>query len=226
MPIRGDELRPGDQVVVPTRWCEPPRYSQYVDLVDELLALPPEQTGRVYLYHIRAAWDDDIQVALRPHLSRMRRLYDYKQYDYLPFNLLRLLDPAQRERLKQVSLVGNHNVKLPAIWPVDEALVELLGLYTAEGCLTQHRRYRSVVLSFGAQEPALIKYTAELVERALSYKVRPTYVHQSARIVKISCDFVALLFEAVFKAGVCSTRKTVPPPVSYTHLTLPTIYSV
>ena len=217
-PVRGDELQLGDMVVVPAGWREPPAHVLEIDLIDVLLALPPEKTERVNLYNIRPAWTEDIRAALKPHLKRMLRLYDYKWYNCLPFNLLRHLEPEQIESLKTVCQVGNRSVKLSPQLPIDADLMTLLGLYAAEGCVTETRRpalsgaegYHALVYSFGVKGEGLINETVQLFERVFDYKVQLRHIHYTARTVKISSDFLSLLLTEVFGAGGSSSTKAVP----------------
>ncbi len=207
--VRGDELHTGDHVIVPRAWVEPPGYCPDIDLIDSMLALSPEATEKYYLYGARAALSEAVRTVLKPHLPRTLRWYDYRHYDYLPFNLLRHL-PADLVEPFKAALVGTHYGKLPARLPVTRALVELLGLYAAEGCIVHYKEHRSVAFSFGSHEPELTDYTVRLVQESLGLTVRPNYVHASANIVKVGASIVALLFEDILGAGCRSQAKRVP----------------
>ncbi|MFO3797080.1 MAG: hypothetical protein ACK8QZ_07320, partial [Anaerolineales bacterium] len=209
VPVRGDELQTGDYVVVPRAWVEPPEYLRQIDLVDSLLALPPQVTDKFYLYGVRPILNDEVRAALSPYLTRPTQWNDYLYYDYLPFNLLRCL-PADIVAHFKDAKIGTKYGKLPACLPVSQALVELLGLYAAEGCVVNSNGHRAIVFSFGAHEPELMDYAIRRIQEAFGYEARPIYVHASASTVKIGLEIIALLFEDVFGAGSDSGSKRVP----------------
>src|SRR5262249_27040888 len=59
-------------------------------------------------------------------------------------------------------------------------------------------------------EEELIDYSVRLVEDVFGYSVRPTYVHDTARTVKISAEIIAVIFEDILGAGKHSGSKRVP----------------
>ena len=215
-PIRGDELRKGSFVIVPRRsWPEPHNVQvQRLDLIEELLKLPQQLTRHVYLYHIREVLDDQqIVRALQRLVSRRYATNDYRYYDYLPFNLLRGLPHEGVARFKGVSSIGNRNHRMPTTLAVNQAMVELLGLYAAEGSLRRDRRrdHTAVVFSFGTHEQLLIDYTLRLIDQALGYQASCNRAHATASNVLISSRFIALLFEHVFQTGGSAGEKQVVP---------------
>ncbi len=209
VPVRGDELQTGDYIVVPRAWVEPPEYLRQIDLVDSLLALPPRVTDKFYLYGVRPMLNDEVRAALSPYLTRPTQWNDYLSYDYLPFNLLRRL-PADLVASFKDAEIGTKYGKLPARLPVSQALVELLGLYAAEGCVVHSNGYRAIVFSFGAHEPELMDYAIRRIQEAFGYEARPISVHASASTVKIGPEIIAVLFEDVLGTGSDSGSKRVP----------------
>ncbi len=209
VPMRGDELQPGDYVVVPRVWVEPPAYSRQIDLVDSLLALSPQVTDKFYLYGVRPVLSEAVRAALVPYLARPTQWYDYPHYDYLPFNLLRHLPSDLIERFKDAT-VGTKYGKLPARLPVSQGLVELLGLYAAEGCVIHDEEHRAIVFSFGSHETELTDYTVRRIQETFGYEAHPTYAHASANTIKIGPEIITVLFEDILGAGSRSDSKRVP----------------
>lgn len=211
VPVRGDELQTDDYVIVPRAWIEPPEYLWQIDLVDSLLALSPQVTDKFYLYSVRPILSEAVRAALTPYLARPTQWNDYLRYDYLPFNLLRRLPADLVERFKDAT-VGTKYGKLPARLPVSQALVELLGLYAAEGCVVHDKAkaHRAIVFSFGAHEPELTDYAVRRIQEAFGYEACPTYVHASANTVKIGPEIIAVLFEDILSVGSRSDSKRVP----------------
>ncbi|PIV25759.1 MAG: hypothetical protein COS37_09930, partial [Anaerolineae bacterium CG03_land_8_20_14_0_80_58_20] len=210
-PVRGDELRPGDYIAAPRAWVEPPVYIRSIDIIDTFLDLPPHSTEKFFLYGVRSALTETVKAALKSHLARPAAWNDFLYHDYLPFNMLRWLPAALTEAFKDVK-VGTKYCKLPARLPVSKALIELLGLYAAEGCVIYDgaRDHRAIVLSFGVHEPALMEYAIDLAQDAFGYQARSVYAHESARTVKLSAEIIAVLLEDVLRAGSRSNSKRVP----------------
>jgi|GEM_PF-1093 len=211
VPIRGDELQVGDYVVAPRAWVEPPSYRQEIDVLGAMLDLDPAATSKFYLYGVRHALTEEVRTALQPHLPRPYAWRDYQRYDYLPVNLLRHL-PAGLVEPFQSARVGTRYGQLPARLPITRSLVELLGLYAAEGCVVtnKERAHRSIVFSCGAHETDLTAYTVQQIQEAFGYTVRPNYSHSSANVVKVGASIVALLLEDILQAGSRSQGKRIP----------------
>ena len=209
--VRGDEIAEGDYVIVPRAWSEPPAYRQELDLVAELMALSPETTAKFYLYGVRSALSEAVRLALAPALRRPSRWNDYRHYDYLPFNLLRGL-PADLLEPFKAATIGTRYGKLPARLAVSQALVEVLGLYAAEGCVVHDgaKDHRAIVFSFGAHEPELAHHAARRIQEVCGYEARAVYVHESARVVKVGAEIFAVLLEDILAAGARSSAKRVP----------------
>ncbi|MGH9854967.1 MAG: ATP-binding protein, partial [Blastocatellia bacterium] len=211
VPVRGDELAEGDYLIVPRAWAEPPAYVQQIDLLGELLALAPEVTDKFYLYGVQGALTGAVRAALNPHLTAPARWNDFVHYDYLPFNLLRALPVEMAETFRKAT-IGTKYCKLPSRLPVTRALVELLGLYAAEGCVVHDSvaDHRSLAFSFGSHEKELIDHTVRSVADTFGYQVRSAYVHDTARTVKVGAEIIAVIFEDILGAGGRSTSKRVP----------------
>ncbi|MBI4769280.1 MAG: hypothetical protein HY784_02425, partial [Chloroflexi bacterium] len=211
VPVRGDELQPGDYVVAPRAWVEPSAYTRQINLVEALLDLPPHVTRKFYLYGVRPALTATMRAALAPDLARPAQWNDYIHYDYLPFNLLRELPQDLIDAFDE-AVVGTKYCKLPRHLAVNRALVELLGLYAAEGCVVydRGRDHRALVFSFSLHEPELTDYTVRLIQEAFGYEARPAYVHASAQTVKVGAEIVAVLFEDILGVGARSDSKRVP----------------
>ncbi|MGQ9489899.1 MAG: LAGLIDADG family homing endonuclease [Anaerolineae bacterium] len=211
VPIRGDELQEGDSIIVPAVWREPPAYAGELNLIDALLALPPTTTSKFYLYGVRAALGETVRAALAPSLARRSQWNDYRYYDYLPFNLLRDL-PADLRASFSTATIGTRHGKLPARLTITPALIELLGLYAAGGCIVcdRAREHRSVIFSFGGHEQELINYTVQRIEEVFGYEARAVYAHASTQVVKVGAEIFAVLLEDILGAGRCDHTRRVP----------------
>ena len=215
-PIRGDELAPGIFVVIPR--CSWPEGStpQTLDFIEELLQLPPDLTRKVYLYGIREAlMDHEVAKEVRQAIERRWHLGDYRRFNYIPFNLLRKLPRAAVTRLREHATIGNRNHQMSTRLQVTQALIELLGLYAAEGSFRRDRRkdHTAAVFSFGVHEDRLIDHTIRLIERVFGYPATRNAAHPTAVNVLIFSQFIALLFEHVFRVGSGAKGKRVPPIV-------------
>jgi len=211
VPIEGARLRIGDFVVVPRSGWRVPREIQELDIIDELLALPEHLTSSVYLYNVsEVVYDSEVKKALLNILPRKRRLYDYRHYNYMPLNLLRQLSPTIISKIKANCTIGNRNHRMPPKLRVDKKLIELLGLYSAEGCIRHDKNHCSLYFSFGSHEQSLAIYVRELIRDVFCYDASITAAHASALNVAVYSDFIALLFQHVFKSGSSTKTKCVP----------------
>ena len=206
--VRGDELKTDDFVIVPRAWAETPNYTQSIDLLGEMLNLAPEKTDKFYLYGVKNALTDEVRQSLREHLENQARWNDFVHYDYLPFNLLRHLSAELQQNFYQAS-IGTKYCKLPSCLAVNQSLVELLGLYAAEGCVTHDKNHRAIVFSFGSHETELIKHTVNLIKEVFGYEAKPTYTHETATTLKIGAEIVAVLLSDILKTGSRSNEKRV-----------------
>src|SRR3989344_7996400 len=219
-PIKGDELALGDQVAVPLTWPENKQTITSIDLVEELLALTPEETKSINLYGASKVLTKEhgrlVKHLLKnpsPQYSWQNVWHDYRRYDYLPFNIFRVLPSLLQAEIRKIATLGNKDrqrFRLPLQLPVQRELLELLGLYTAEGCLVKNGRSRRIVWSFGTHEKELIAYTQYLIEKAFGFKADIRYAHDTARTVVINSTLIALLFEKIFQSGTRSVSKQVP----------------
>ena len=212
IPIKGSSLKEGDFIVVPRNLPEPLKYLKKINLIEAFLSLPEKETEKLYLHNVKSELCKKILNKIKPYIKRKVRVYDYKKYDYFPFNLLRVLEKSEIKTLTKKATIGRFrgNFNLPAVLKVDRNLIELLGIYTAEGCIVCNGKNRSLVFSFGTSEKELINYTIHLIKKVFNYNVEPTYVHNSAILLKISSSFISELFEKIFLAGSKSQTKRIP----------------
>lgn len=218
-PIRGDELAVGSSVVVPKNFPEPKRVIAKINLIDAFLKLPKEQTSSINLYGVKSILTDDCKPFVKKycecragapvHWSNV--FHDFKRYDYLPLNVLRVFPEVIRARFFdcQIGNKRNDGFKLLAALPVGGDLLELLGLYTAEGTTLLGKTNR-VVWSFGTHETELIRYAARLIKNVFGYEANPHYAHETATTIQIDSPLAALLFNNILGAGRTSHEKRVP----------------
>lgn len=218
-PIRGSELSVGSSVVVPAVFPEPKKNITEINLLDAFLRVSSEKTKSLNLYGVKdVVVDPEVRAHLREYAKQWKPgrhfaniLQDFQRYDYLPFSAWRSLpEPIQRKFFScRIGNKRNNIFSLPVILPVGRELVELLGLYAAEGTSFVGKTNR-VVFSFGAHEAALIDYAAKLIQTVFGYAAVSHYAHESARTIQIDSLAVALLFQEVFGAGANSHTKKIP----------------
>lgn len=218
-PVKGDSLVVGDNVAVPLAWPEQDQVPTSLDLIEELLALPPQETTSINLYGAGRILTKEHGRLIKHILASFSHRHwsniwqDYRRYDYLPFNVFRTLPAHIQAEVKKIVTLGNKDrtrFRLPVHLPISQELVELLGLYSAEGCLVKNGRYGRLVWSFGSHEKDLIAYTHHLIEHVFGYQADVRYVHDTARTIVINSVLLTLLFEKIFQSGASSLVKQVP----------------
>ncbi len=175
------ELRPGDRVAIAGRIDVPERDRLAVSTVEvwesaggdpyELLVGAPG-LGEV-------AWDRRAEI--HAHLTAHRRptcaswrnaiwaqIRSMRERDRMPLAVLRHLDmPVPEGAIVQIRGRGR-SVELPAVVPVSNELLWLLGVYVAEGCWQQSPHDSFIVLSADEQ---LLGRAAKVIERELGLHV-------------------------------------------------------
>ena len=221
--IRGDELKIGSYVVVPKVFVEPENYITEINLFEELLRLPPLKTTPVFLYDVKDILTDELKPFVKKYCQENNLekeangrnwsniLYDFKRYNYLPFNVIRILPPEIRQRFSQCKVGTRYNTKfkIKPIIPVNKDLIELLGIYAAEGTNLNGKTNR-VVFSFGSHETELIQYTIELIEKVFGCKTKSHYTHKTATTIQIDSFLISLIFKEILKTGDNSHKKIIP----------------
>ncbi len=224
VPIKGKEIKKGTPIVVPKKWPEVKDKDYKIDLIEELLNLSKEKTENINLHNIKNLLTLDARKELAPVLREKANktssqhytnlFYDYGRYDYLPFNFLRILGRESIEKAKKSCLIssrGNKRVSLKPFLKVNKELVELLGLFAAEGCLVKNEGvFNRVSFGLGSHEKRLIAYLCQIIEKSLGISLTPHYVHETARTVTIDSYLIALIFKEIFKAGKSSAYKRIP----------------
>jgi intein/homing endonuclease len=225
LPIKGSEIKINTPIVVPKNWPEPEEAIKEIDLIDELLKLPPEKTEKINLYNLSSLLRKDLKLSLSlknqlPQYQKSRHRaniwQDYLRYNYLPFNLLRKLNQKEIKKIKSNRpYIGNKrsdNWRMPFKLKVSRELIELLGIFLAEGCIVKTDKIipNRVVFGLGAKEKDLIDYLCILIEKVFGMKVQSRYVHQTARIVAVNSYLVTLILKEIIKSGENSLNKKIP----------------
>jgi len=224
LPIKGADLKIGSPVIVPKIWPQNDSPVEGIDLVDRLLMLPDEKTESIYLYNIKRILNEKVAQELKPALCEWASkrqachysniLGDFKRYDYLPFNFLRRLSKESINLFKENSLIGtkyNEKVRLNSKLTLSRELVELMGVFAAEGSIVKNSNVSNrVVFSLGSHEKELIEYTCRLIKSVFKFNARPHYVHKTARTIAIDSYLVALIFKEILKTGENCDNKKVP----------------
>jgi len=217
--IKGNNIKKGTSIIVPKNWPELSSIKQ-INLIKALLNLSKEKTNSFYIYKIKHILTNEICEKLKPALKKetenskqhfSNKLCDYKRYDYLPFNLLRELNSKDVAKFKNC-LIGNSKIKIKPIIKIDRFLMELLGIFAAEGSLVKNHKekFNRIVFGLGSHEKDLINYTCELINKIFGCKVNPNYVHESARSIAINSYLITLIFKEILKTNIDSSNKSVP----------------
>ncbi len=226
VPIKGEEIKIDTPIIVPKNWPEPKTPIREIDLVDELLKLSPRKTRKIKIYGLASFLKSNSEISEKikgniPKVkvtkgknSRKREAIwrDYLRYDYLPFNFIRKLSLAEIEKIKNQSiLLGDKGgLKLPSKLKLNRELVELLGIFAAEGTIEKEKGNYKIVFSFGTKEKELISYCQKLIEKIFKFKPSLYYAHSTARILNINSHLVGLIFKEIIKTGENSSKKIVP----------------
>ncbi|MDD5760727.1 MAG: DNA gyrase subunit B [Candidatus Pacebacteria bacterium] len=220
--IKGDDIKVGVNILVPKIFPETASYiNSYIktiNLLEELEKLPPERTKSINLYQIKPLLKDNYKSFVKKYCldrgicrSWSNIFYDFRRYDYLPFNVWRYF-PEDFKKQFTSCLIGNKRndgFKMNAILPVDKNLIELLGIYAAEGT-NLSGKFNRVVFSFGSHEKLFTDYTINLIKKVFNYKSRIHYSHETANTIQIDSLIISLIFKEIFKAGSNSHQKAVP----------------
>ncbi len=221
-PVKVADLKKNDYLAVPTCLPEPRKRLKRIDLIEAFLNLPEEKTKSIYLHKVSDLLAS--QQIRRQLISYLKdnanrpaiNLYiDYKRYDYLPFNVFRKLNKATRQKFKNQVLLATrkrNTYKLKAFLEIDRNLIELLGIFAAEGALIKSNKqnYNRIAFGLGASEKQLINYLIKLIKKVFGVSLVSQYVHETARAVVIDSFLVALIFKEILKTGENSVNKEVP----------------
>ncbi len=226
VPLKGSEITIGTPLIVPKLWPEVERPLKSLDLVDKILRLDARKTAKTNLYGLTQLLSEDLALAAKiklqiPQWTKLRHRaniwQDYIRYNYLPLNLIRFLLPEDIAKIKNAyPKLGNKNSagwKIPYLLPISRELIELLGLFAAEGSVTVSDKKSGacrITFSFGAHERKLIDYTKHLISSVFDCEFEERYVHETARVVVINSSTLALIFRDIIGTGSNSGSKQVP----------------
>jgi len=224
LPIKGSELKIGTPIVIPKIWPEVEKPINEIDLIDELIKLSPKKTARINLYNLTDLLKRDVELGLKikdqfPQYKKSRHRaniwQDYLRYNYLPFNLIRLLNSEELRKVKEENpYLGNKrsdNWRLPYRLKITRELVELLGIFAAEGSIIKNKGIPNrIVFSLGAKEEDLINYLRYLIQKTFGFSLKLHYIHETARTLSIDSYLITLLFNDIIKTGQNSSNKKVP----------------
>ena len=225
-PLGGSGVASGTPLVVPKIWPEVSQPVKIIDLIDEFLWLDAGKTAKINLYGLTELLSSDAELAAKiksqiPQWTKSRHRanvwQDYMRYGYLPFNFIRFLLPTDLAKIKNAyPKIGNKNNPawgIPSLLPVNRELVELLGLFAAEGSVTVSDKKSSacrITFSFGAHERELIDYTKHLISSVFDCEFEERYAHETARVIVINSSTLALIFRDIIGTGSNSVSKQVP----------------
>jgi len=226
VPLKGSEIVVGTPLIVPKIWSEVDQPVKNLDLIDEFLRLDSGKTAKTNLYGLTELLRGDTELATKiksqiPQWTRSRPpaniWSDYMHYDYLPFNLIRFILPSDLAKIKSAyPKIGNKNnarFRIPYLLPINREIVELLGLFAAEGSVTVSDKKSGacrITFSFGAHERELIDYTKNLIFSVFDCEFEERYVHKTARVIVMNSSTLALIFRDIIGTGFNSGSKRVP----------------
>ena len=226
VPIKGADVKVGASLIVPKIWPEVGQPIKTFDLIDEFLRLDASKTAKTNLYGLTGLLSDDAELAAKvksqiPQWTKFRHRanvwQDYMRYEYLPFNLIRFLLPEDLAKIKSSRpKIGNKNNAgwgIPSLLSVNRELVELLGLFAAEGSVSVSDKKSGacrITFSFGTHERELIDYTKNLISSVFDCEFEERYVHKTALVIVINSSTLALIFRDIIGTGSNSGFKRVP----------------
>ncbi len=229
-------LKINDYVLVPRNtWPENgKRTIGSIDLLDELEKLEDSKTKNITLSNIRSLLvNEGRNKHLRKEINKFapRKYYslrDYVFYDYLPFRIYKKLDKRFKAKIKETCLVGTRYSKIRPVLNITKELVELLGIYAAEGSirLDKDSQGKTVIFSFGANEEKLIWYTCDLIKKVFCHEAGISKAHNTAINVLVYSNFISLVMEEILKTSTGSTKKCVPDIVFNISKTLRVRYLI
>ncbi|TSA56821.1 hypothetical protein D4R42_02830 [bacterium] len=218
VPISGSNIEIGTNIVVPKVFPELESCIEKINILQELEKLSFEKTKSINFYQVKPLLKDDFKVFVKKycsdqkiHRSWSNIFYDFRRYDYLPFNIWRYF-PADLKEKFNGCLIGNKRndgFKIKTILPVDKNLIELLGIYTAEGTNLSGKTNR-IVFSFGSHEKLFTAYTINLIQKVFNYKANIHYSHETANTIQIDSLIISLIFKEILKTGNNSHKKVIP----------------
>ena len=225
-PIKGSDVVVGSPLIVPKIWPEVEQSIKSIDLIDEFLRLDAGKTTKINVYGLTQLLSDDPDLASKiksqiPQWVKSRHRanvwQDYMRYEYLPFNYIRFLLPEDLEKIKSVYLKlsnkNNSGWKIPVKIPITRELLELLGVFAAEGSVSVSNKINGscrVTFSFGTHEHEFINYAKHLLEFVFQCEVEESYAHETARVLVANSSILALIFRDVIGTGINSGSKQVP----------------
>jgi hypothetical protein len=139
----------------------------------------------------------------KPQSTWRKEGIDESQLEWIPAQELIVQDFIAFPRIREVKDVGL----------ASEDLMELAGLYIAEGCFVSRSRNISVTFSFGKDEKELIERASTLIEKVFGVKpcVTDTDSQTTVRVV-LTSKYYASFFEQFGKGA---RNKTIPNWVLY-----------
>ncbi|MDP2951401.1 MAG: ATP-binding protein, partial [bacterium] len=224
LPVKGNVLKVGSSVIVPQALPSIEESIKEIDLIDEFFSLGAEKTKPINLYGLSNFFRknrnlaEKIKKTIPQYKGKQHRAniwQDYLRYNYLPFNFLRDLNDKEITQIKkQKPFLGNKRSdgwKMPYLLEVNCNLIELLGIFAAEGCLVRNKGVLNrVVFGLGSKEKEFIFYTCSLIKKCFNYSTKPHYSHETARTIAIDSYLICLVFDDVLKTGKNSSSKKVP----------------
>ncbi len=149
--------------------------------------------------------------------SRLERVWN-SQYTGSPRNRVRPYLRLSELRAEELERLDSHTVVLtplhyanqavPRFIPVDEALMLLLGFFTAEGSLSQRGGVRFAI---GPNNPSLALEVAEAIRHVFGLEARTYQYDGRVREMRVVNHVVAAFFRILFGVGpITASRKRIP----------------
>lgn len=198
-PIPTGQIKEGDFVVIPKKLPTINKNSPEISLVDELLKLPKDKRGIIFLHNVPT--------------KAIKRLgikdKNWRNDNKLP---LEYAEKLKKEELNQCGLKYKGGVKtqIPVKIPINKEFVRLLGYYVAEGSLFISGSSEHLMsLSFNKKESDLINDVKKISKKLFNHE--PSAVKDKNAVkLNIANKLVYLLFEEILEVEKGSKNKRVP----------------
>ena len=209
-----ETLKENDYVLVPRVGWEEGGATKEINLLDELEKMDVRKTKQIALSNISNLLRKNINLRkeIEGECKKKYSLNDYTQKDYLPFEVYRSLSNKNKDEIKDRCVIGSRYTKIKPTLSITKELIELLGIYAAEGSIRTDKKNngKTVIFSFGSKEKELINHTIKLVWKAFGIEAKTAAAHESSTNVAIYSNFISLIFEEILGTQTGCSKKIVP----------------
>jgi UDP-glucose 6-dehydrogenase len=208
---RASDLRPGDELIVPTQWPDVVSIHQEIDLISHLAA---DEIGRTRVVPKHGHFKD-YRAQLTLHLKALdidpHEIYRSNRMPlrvYLELEQCNTMPITRRDIMLRTGHGSSWNA-ISAVIAIDEEFARLIGYYLSEGCITTDKSLRTRFV-FNSNEREYIDDVCHILGKlGLRYSKRKDKVWNALHI-KVSSNLFARLIRDVLGCGTCSTEMQIP----------------